>query len=66
MKYRIISEWIADPQDQGQIVEKSTAYAERPGGSICKITRTVDRSDGEVKYYGPRGGRIPKEVEWDD
>jgi hypothetical protein len=60
MRYRVISEWTVAPEDQGQIVEKARAYAERPGGSVCAIERTIDRSDGlEVKYYGPRGGKIP-------
>ena len=59
MKYRLTSEWTVAPEDQGQIVERSTAYAEIPGGAIVEIERTVDRSDGEVCFYGPRGGRIP-------
>jgi hypothetical protein len=64
MKYRVVSEWTVAPEDQGQIVEKYTAYAERPGGSVCTIERTVDTSDGEVKYYGPRGGEIsPSDIE---
>jgi hypothetical protein len=64
MKYRVVSEWIVAPEDRGQIVERATAYAARPGGLVCTIERTVDRSDGEVKYYGPRGGKIaPSDIE---
>ncbi|HXK36371.1 MAG TPA: hypothetical protein VJ553_02220 [Candidatus Paceibacterota bacterium] len=58
-KYRVVSEWTVAPANQGQIVERATAYAEGPGGMVVRITRTVDRSDGQVCYYGPRGGKIP-------
>jgi hypothetical protein len=57
MKYKMISEWKQIKSSQGQIVERYTADVENKG-RFAEIIKTIDRSDGQVSYYGPRGGRM--------